>query len=131
MGKYHKWVGHAELVLENYHRNRRELARLQGDIIHGRRESGPRPTAQPGDRTGAAAVRLSAPRLETLRREAHAVERALAALPEERKALLSMVYIDRRRSLEGAAAYLGVSYSTARRWKKQACLVLAYELGWI
>ena len=65
--------------------------------------------------------------MEAQKERAREARKALGDLGWERIDL----GIEHRCTLQGAAAYFGVSYATARRWKQQACLALAYELGWI
>mgnify|MGYP002564662027 CR=1 FL=1 len=130
---YYRWTGHAEEVFYNYRSSRREMRNyIEGAMFGGRGFDGMPSSGRISDPTANTAVGLLAtPRYKELQRQVKAVQKVLEALPEQQRALIRRVYIDHRSTLQGAAAYLGVSYMTVRRWKQKACLALARELGWI
>lgn len=134
MSQYQKWRGHAEIVLEDYHRNRSWLKRTEATAIFGNdKEPGtPRGSDVPNP-TAMAAMQLLTSRVQQVRREVEAVEKVRRAIQhnEQLSELMDMVWMNRRCRLHEAADLLGVSYRTAIRHKKVICTLLARELGWI
>lgn len=134
MSQYQKWRGHAEIVLEDYHRNRRWLRDMETNIIYGnKKEPGIPRGSEVSDPTMSAAVHLLNSRIQQVRREVDAVERVQRHLPKYGPlyALMNLVWLERRCKLYQAAELLDMSYRTAIRHKKVICTLLARELGWI
>ena len=130
---YYRWRGHAEEIFANYRRNKREIRAYLASLSYSRtgNDGGSRGSRVSDPTARAAVTALSDVRYQELQRQTAAVKKILKALPQRKANLMRRVYIEHRCTLQGAAAYFGVSYATARRWKQQACLALAYELGWI
>ena len=134
MSQYQKWRGHAEIVLEDYHHNRKWLKQIENTAIFGNdRETGlPRSSDVP-DPTNKAAMQLLNSRVQQVRREVNAVEKVRKDIvrDEQLTELMNLVWIDRRCRLYQAAELMGVSYRTVIRYKRIICTMLARELGWI
>lgn len=134
MSQYQKWRGHAEIVLENYHRNRLWLKEIETQAIYGNdKEPGLPRGSDVSDPTQSAAMQLLQNRVQQARREVDAVDRVRKQIrnKEALSTLLSMVWIDRRCRLYQAAELMDISYRTASRYKRTICTMLAKELGWI
>lgn len=134
MSRYQKWRGHAEMVLEGYHKNRRWLKEVEAEAISGsNREPGLPRGFDVSDPTQAAALRLLQARVQQVRQEVAAVERVRRQIRDKAvlSALMDMVWMDQHCRLYQAAELLDISYRTAVRLKKKICILLARELGWI
>ena len=134
---YYRWQGHAKILLYNYQQNKGELKNRQDDIIYGHFSgagTAPR-TKTVGDPTQKKALEISSGRYAEMRREVQAVDRLLDYLAESgQKDLLhyiDMAYFRRTNTEAGAAAKLGQSERTARRWNRLILKFLAVQMDWI
>lgn len=134
---YYRWQGHAKILLYHYQQNKRELKAWQDDIIYGRAayHEAAHKQRSTGDPTQKKAVAISSGRYAEMRREVQAVERLLDFLKQSgQKELLQyidMAYFRRSNTEAGAAAKLGRSERTARRWNRQILKYLAVQMDWM
>ena len=134
---YYRWQGHAKILLYNYQRTKRELKSWQDDIIYGYHfgtDFMPKPKAI-GNPTQKKALEISSGRYAEMRREVQAVDNLLAYLTKSgQKDLLQyidMAYFQRSNTEAGAAAKLGRSERTARRWNRLILKFLAVQMDWV
>ena len=135
----YNWRRKAKELLFNYTTTRLLIAQQEGDVIYGsscerdhcyRRGGVSNPTLMK-------AQRLDNPQLQRQRREVAAVQALLKQLNSQRRIdqarlkLLQMVYFRGTHSLLGAAAMLGISERTAKRWNTQALELVARHMGWL
>jgi len=132
------WRRDAKELLYNYTTNRVLLYRAQQDILYGHTPA--RDNVRRGgaaDPTMMKAHMLNSAQCARLKQETAAVEALFRALHTTRRIdrlcakMLELVYVQGRTSLLGAAAMLGISERTAKRWNQRALVFVAQEMGWL
>ena len=134
---YYKWIGHAEIVLEDYHRSKRLLHQIELDEIYRAHKADGMPRSYlVRDTVGNVVIRMTTGRANMLRQEIDAVDAVRRGLREKEKdkgklELLDLMWLERRLPLYAACDLLGIGYRTGSRWKREILQRLARELGWI
>ncbi|MGV3139433.1 transcriptional regulator [Brevibacillus agri] len=128
---------HVESELYAYHETRKEIIRLENEILHGSKGDdenvGGGRGNLPGDPTSRTAILLSShKKLEQLQNIADAIESVVDRLTEDRKKLIRLRYWEKPQRLtwDGIAAELHVSRRTALNWRDEIVSAIAEKIGW-
>lgn len=118
-----------QCVIRRFPENKTEYDNAREEIL----ESTPVQDGQPhgnfpGNRLEAAVIQLNAPRMERMKREIEAVDKAYAKLQEDhRKVIRIRFWSDRYRNMPYVWMQRNVSYSEVQM--KRICKAFIYEVG--
>ncbi|WP_309520783.1 transcriptional regulator [Brevibacillus agri] len=129
---------HVESELYAYHETRKEIIRLENEILHGSKGDdenvGGGRGNLPGDPTATRGMLLATYRmLDRMREVVNAIDDVYGRLPADRKKLIELKYWRKPQTLtwDGIALEIGVSRRHAMRWRDGIVLAIAERLGWV
>ena len=131
------WWKAGERLFERQAETKRRLKLLEGDAIYRQRSLDGMPHGNAiGDPTASGGLRLCSPKVSMMYREVRAVEAAYSLLERvyrgpDKVRLMRLIFSGHCNSMMFAAARVGINYSTAKNWKKEAMLLLAKQMEWI
>ncbi|MDO4581787.1 MAG: hypothetical protein Q4B96_04290 [Bacillota bacterium] len=140
MDHQRNWRRAAKDVLYGYWHDRKLLADSERAVLNASRGGIAEQRAaqgRHGDPTGKKALLLCSGEMQRLRQRITAVDDYLATLDRRRRdqdklyQLIWLVYFRASHTQYGAAALLGISERTAKRWNDRALRAIAVNMGWL